>query len=58
MSASEGERNSGPSARALGPHKARLSLLILVADVFHFGLFHVDLRITNPPKIEIDESEG
>ena len=59
-STSEGETNNGPSAKALGPQQARLSLLILLAaGAFRFGLFHVGLRITNhPPRSRLIESEG
>ena len=44
-------------SEGLGPHQARD--ILLAADVFHFGFFHVDLRITHyPPRLRLIESKG
>ena len=51
-SAGEGEIINAPSARALRLRQARLTLLLLAADVFRVGLFYFDLRMINPSTIE------
>ena len=61
-SASEGEKNDGPSARAQARTRHVLFCLLIQTTrlyVFRFGLVHVDLRITHyPPRLRLMESEG